>query len=96
MALNALCLSVIRNVSIWRASDLDYILESGDGVYKNLGKFGLLFVDNLLSEISVTDVNVCINIIYLSLENGKIDIMVEDFLICKPFIQALLRKGMFF
>ena len=30
MALTALCWSVIRKVSIWRASDLDYIFESGE------------------------------------------------------------------
>ena len=30
IALTELCWSVMRKVSIWRASDLDYILESGD------------------------------------------------------------------
>ena len=30
MALTALCCSVIRKVSIWRVSDVDCILESGD------------------------------------------------------------------
>ena len=44
-----------RKVSIWRASDLGYILESGDRVYKKLGRFGLLSADDLPSEISVTD-----------------------------------------
>ena len=32
------------------------ILEYGDIVYKNLGRFGLLSVDDLPSEISITDV----------------------------------------
>ena len=54
-------------------------------VYKNLGRFGLLPVDDLPSEISVTDVNVCFNINYLSLENGVTDIIVEDF----PYLQAI-------
>ena len=44
-----------RKVSIWRVSDLGYTLESGDRVYKNLGRFGLLSDDDLPSEISVTD-----------------------------------------
>ena len=39
VALTALCWSFIRKVLIWRASGLDYILESGDRVYKNLGRF---------------------------------------------------------
>ena len=30
MSLTALCQSGIRKASIWRASDLDYIWESGD------------------------------------------------------------------
>ena len=58
MALTALCWSVIRKVSIWRVSDVDCILESGDWVYKTLGRFGLLSVDDLPSEISLTDVTV--------------------------------------
>ena len=62
MALIALYWSAIRKVSIWTASNLDYILKSGDRVYKNFGRFGLLSVDDLPSEISVTDVNVCFNI----------------------------------
>ena len=45
MALTALCWSVITEVSIWRASDLDYMLESGGKVSKNVGIFSLLSVD---------------------------------------------------
>ena len=55
-------------------------MESEDRVYKNLGRFGLLSVDDLPSKVSVRDVNFCFKINYLSLENGAIDIMVEDFL----------------
>ena len=62
--LTALCWSVIRKNSIWRTSDLDYILESEERVYKNLGRFGLLSLDELPSEISVTDVYACFNINY--------------------------------
>ena len=58
---------------------------SGDRIYKNLRRFGLLSVDDLPSEISVTDVNVCFIMNYLRLENGAIGIMVEDF----PYSQAI-------
>ena len=85
MALTALCWSVIWKVSIWGTSDLDYILKNGDRVYKKLGRFGLLSADDIPSEISVIDVNVCFNIHYLSLENGAVDINVEDF----PYWQVI-------
>ena len=46
---------------------------------QSLQKLGLLSFDDLPSEISVTDVNGCFNIKYLSLENDAIDVTVEDF-----------------
>ena len=58
---------------------------SGDRIYENLRRFGLLSVDDLPSEISGTDVNVCFMMNYLRLENGAIGIMVEDF----PYSQAI-------
>ena len=54
IALTALCWSVMRKVSIWRASDLDYISESGDWVDKNFERIDLLLVDYLPSKRSVT------------------------------------------
>ena len=90
--INSLYWSVIRKVLIWTASALDYILESGDRVYKNLGRFGILSVDDLPSEISVTDVNVSFNKNYLSLENG-LRRLVEDFLYLQAIHLSDSKKG---
>ena len=69
MALTALCQSGIRKASIWRASDLDYILESGDRVYKNLVYFLLMtYHQKYLLQI----------LMFVS-TNDAIDIVVVDF-----------------
>lgn len=39
---------------------LDYILEHGDKVCKTLSIFDLLSFDNLLSVVSITDIDVCL------------------------------------
>ena len=64
----------------WYGEDLILIIYwTVETECKKTWRFGLLSVDDLPLEIYVTDVNVCFNINYLSLENSAIDIMVEDF-----------------
>ena len=52
-SLFAICWSVIKRVTLWTTSDLDYILENGDSMYKSLNTDNILNVDDLPHNISV-------------------------------------------
>ena len=47
ISLFSLCWSVIRKVSIWQSHDLDYIICTGDKIYKDLGVSKYLNVNDL-------------------------------------------------
>ena len=52
-SLFAICWSVIKRVTVCTTSDLDYILENGDSMYKSLNTDNILNVDDLPHNISV-------------------------------------------
>ena len=52
-SLYALCWSVIKRVSVWTKSDLDYVLENGDCLYKSLNTNLTLNVDELPRNVTI-------------------------------------------
>ena len=78
MTLTALCWSNLERFRYGEHLILIFYIRKWRQSLQNLGRFGLLSVDDLPLEISATDVNVCFNTNYLSLENDVVDIMVED------------------
>ena len=52
-SLYALCWSVIKCVSVWTTSDLDYVLENGDCLYKSLNTNLTLNVDELPRNVTI-------------------------------------------
>ena len=45
--------SKIRRVGLWNSSDLNYILNEGDQIYKNLGECDFLTVDDLPESVDI-------------------------------------------
>ena len=62
-ALYAICFSVIKKVSIWKQSDLDYILDHGDTVFKIIGIRCPLFMNELPNCIAIENRNVDIEML---------------------------------
>ena len=60
ISLYAICFSVIKNISIWKSYDLDYILVNGDSLYKLLAIRGLLSAGDLPQYVAIEGVNTLI------------------------------------
>ena len=52
-ALFSICWSVVREISFWKAIDLDFILVQGDKLYKSLNFQGYLNVDQLSRQVKI-------------------------------------------
>ena len=63
----AICFSAVKNVSVWKPFDLDYILYHGDNLMKSLEAFQPLAVDEL--PLSVNIEGCCIKVRKLMLYN---------------------------
>lgn len=57
-ALYSICFSSIKKVSVWKSFDLDYVLEKGDELFKRLGKFRPLFMDEMPSSVLIERSNI--------------------------------------
>ena len=64
----ALCWSVIKRVSVWTMSDLDYVLENGDCLYKSLNTNLTLNADELPKNVTIEGCS--LNVILLENETG--------------------------
>ena len=49
------CFSIVKKISSWSANDLDYILETGDQCFNNLGYSQYLALDELPNVIRIND-----------------------------------------
>ena len=67
-SLYALCWSVIKRVSVWITSDLDYVLENGDCLYQSLNTNLTLNVDELPRNVTVEEGS--LKVILLENETG--------------------------
>ena len=54
----AIIFSTIKNINIWKPFDLDYILEQGDRVFKDVDVNLALAVDELPLIISIEDIHI--------------------------------------
>ena len=54
----AIIFSAIKNIDIWKTFDLDYVLEQGDNIFKEVGVYQPLAVDELPHDISIEDTHV--------------------------------------
>ena len=52
-SLFAICYSTVKRVSVWKSWDLDYILESGNDIFKNINIFRPLSVDELPNTLTI-------------------------------------------
>ena len=49
----AIIFSALKSIDIWKTFDLDYIVEQGDNIFKQIGVYQPLAVDELPHDISV-------------------------------------------
>ena len=54
----AIIFSAIKSIDIWKTFDLDYILEQGDSIFKQVGVYQPLAVDELPHDISIEGTHV--------------------------------------
>ena len=54
----AIIFSAIKSIDIWKTFDLDYILEQGDSIFKQVGVYHPLAVDELPHDISIEGTHV--------------------------------------
>ena len=62
-ALYAIYFSVIKKGSLWKSSDLDYILDHGDTVFKIIGILHPFFMSELPKCIAIENLNIDIEIL---------------------------------
>ena len=70
-SLYALCWSAIKRVSVWTTSDLDYVLENGDILFKGLNTDMALNVDELPGNVHIEGCS--LNVILLENETGVLN-----------------------
>ena len=63
-ALFSLCWAKVKKVSLWKSFDLDYVLDRGDEVYKQLNKKGFLLILDLPSVVAVEEHPFHVNMIH--------------------------------
>ena len=68
MSLTAICWSSVKKVNTWKENDLDFILNEGDIVYKSLNLNRTLYVDELPTQIQISDV--VIGLVYPKVVDG--------------------------
>ena len=60
----AIIFSTIKNINMWKPFDLDYILEQGDRVFKDVDVNQALAVDELPLNISIEDVHISTKMLF--------------------------------
>ena len=70
-SLYALCWSAIKRVAVWTTSDLDYVLENGDILFKGLNTDMALNVDELPGNVHIEGCS--LNVILLENETGVLN-----------------------
>ena len=70
MTLMAICLTIFKDVHVWESYDLDYILEQGDRIFKDLRMFRLLGIDDLPQNFAVEGTPVVVE--FLDNRTGEI------------------------
>ena len=63
-ALYAICFSLIKKISLWKAFDLDYILENGDAVFKTFRIQRALSINELPSKIKIENYDIDIEMLH--------------------------------
>ena len=71
-SLYALCWSVIKRVSVWTTSDLDYFMEKGDCLFKSLNTNLTLNIDELPRNITIEGCS--LKVILLENETGVMNV----------------------
>ena len=89
----AICFSAVKNVSVWKPFDLDYILYHGDNLMKSLKAFQPLAVDEL--PLSVNIERCCIKVRKLMLYSDTFN--ATDLFLChKQMASERLGNGAIF
>ena len=67
-SLYAICWSTIKRFSVWTSSDLDYVLQNGDILFKSINTNVALIVDELPGNVHIE--GCLLNVILLENETG--------------------------
>ena len=89
-SLYALCWSTIKRVSVWTTSDLDYVLENGDGLFKSINTNMALNVDELPVNVNIEGHS--LGVILLENESGVMN-TTEQFNFLKMSFQSKMNTG---
>ena len=89
-SLYALCWSTIKRVSVWTTSDLDYVLENGDGLFKSINTNMALNVDELPVNVNIEGHS--LGVILLENESGVMN-TTEQFNFLKMSFQSEMNTG---
>ena len=68
-SVRVLCILSVRSPSLWNAFDLDCILSKGNQLFKFIGKFRYLWIDDLPQEFLIENPE---KVIFLENKTGKI------------------------
>ena len=86
----ALCWSTIKRVSVWTTSDLDYVLENGDSLFKSINTNMALNVDELPVNVNIEGHS--LDVILLENEAGVMK-TTEQFNFLKMSFQTKTNTG---
>ena len=89
-SLYALCWSTIKRVSVWTTSDLDYVLENGNSLFKSINTNMALNVDDLPANVNIEDCS--LDVILLENEAGVMS-STEQFNFVKMSFQSKTNTG---
>ena len=89
-SLYALCWSTIKRVSVWTTSDLDYVLENGDSLFKSINTNMALNVDELPVNVNIEGHS--LDVILLENEAGVMK-TTEQFNFLKMSFQTKTNTG---
>ena len=89
-SLYALCWSTIKRVSVWTTSDLDYVLENGDSLFKSINTNMALNVDELPVNVNIEGRS--LDVILLENEAGVMN-TTEQFNFLKMSFQTKTNTG---
>ena len=89
-SLYALCWSTIKRVSVWTTSDLDYVLENGDSLFKSINTNMALNVDELPVNVNIEGHS--LGVILLENESGVMN-TTEQFNFLKMSFQSKMNTG---
>ena len=89
-SLYALCWSTIKRDSVWTTSDLDYVLENGDSLFKSINTNVALNVDELPVNVNIEGHSLGV----ILLENGSgVMNTTEQFNFLKMSFQSKMNTG---